>query len=220
MWKLVVLAIFLISLWGWRKQPEVQIAEVPPKREEITPHINEGRRQQTTNGVVSPFGQYVPETTHEMNYRRELRRKRMSGKYMTPPEYFTMNLAQLTALAKGGDVYAMIQLGEQFAHESSALERDPAYDWNNKNSMAIADRHFASAIAGGYTVVAGAQALRYAQAGSPVEAYAWSLVAERFNDRGSLVAFARTGVAEKLSKQELQAGELRFVELWQQIEGR
>lgn len=129
----------------------------------------------------SPFSSTVPQRADEAVRVARRRAKMAAAQYETPPQYYTMSLAQLQKLAGKGDVFAMIQLGEQYAFEQEALEFDPAFDVR-ADPKGVSKHFFIQAIGRGYTHLASVLASQALEGGNLVEAYSWHLLAESYND--------------------------------------
>jgi hypothetical protein len=118
--------------------------------------------------------------------------------YETPAKYYQMNLTQLEGLAKQGDAYAMLQLAEQYYSESDYIKNDPAYDRSRK-PREIGMEHFEDAIRAGYTHAASVIAMQMAGENRTIDAYAWRLLSDRFNDHANDKTYEQYAVFDKMT---------------------
>lgn len=130
---------------------------------------------------LSPFGTSMPRRESDAVRVARRRASMESNRYSTPPQYYTMGLSQLRTLAKQFDVFALVQLGEQYSSELSALQYDPAFD-SSEDPRSLSKNYFTDAIRLGYTHLAAVQAAKSFERGDKVDAYAWQMIAQRFND--------------------------------------
>lgn len=125
--------------------------------------------------------------------------------YMTPPEYFKMSLRELNERASKNDVYALLQLGEQYWKESDELVDDPAYDRSATPSQ-HATKFMIEAVAQGHSHAATVVSAIYEDQGQKLEAYAWTLVSQSVMDR-SFDEKAAT-YEQKFTKEQRDAAEV------------
>lgn len=118
--------------------------------------------------------------------------------YETPAKYYQMSLTQLEELAKKGDAYAMLQLAEQYYSETDYIKNDPAYDRSRK-PREIAMAHFEDAIRAGYTHAASVIAIQMAGENKTIDAYAWRLLSDRFNDHANDKIYQQYAVFDKMT---------------------
>jgi hypothetical protein len=143
---------------------------------------NQAHPEPSNQWGASPFSNTIPVRENEAVRIAKRRTKMESGNYQTPPEYDTMNLAHLRHLARQGDVFAMVQLGEQYSSELEALQHDPAFEVG-ANPNRLAKHYFTQAIGRGHTHLVSVLASTALEKGDVAEAYAWHLVSEKFNDK-------------------------------------
>lgn len=160
---------------------------------------------------ASPFSNKVAQQDSGAARIAQRRAKMAAGRYPTPPEYDAMGLAQLQALAKQGDTFAMVQLGEQFSSERAALENDPALQID-ANPNQLARDYFTLAIGRGYTQLPSMLANAALEKGDVADAYAWHLVAEKYNDTGAAFQQRKTALAQ-LDHGQRQAALKRYEQL-------
>ncbi|HEX8405049.1 MAG TPA: hypothetical protein VF670_10560 [Duganella sp.] len=153
----------------------------------------------------SPFSGAVTSETTLAQQRLEAREKQMAkGGYGTPAEYFHLPLSKLKELAAKGDMFALIQLGQQYWDESSTIASDPTFDTSAPpNKLAV--EYMSRAVMAGATQPALTLATRLA-ASEPSESYAWALFAEKLQVGGAaeLAAKLRT----RLSAPDIDAARL------------
>ncbi|MDC8756401.1 hypothetical protein [Janthinobacterium fluminis] len=127
------------------------------------------------------------------------RRQKMAALgYMVPPDYYSKDLKTLRMLAKGGDAYAMVHLGEKYYFELNGNKANPEYDSGTDYALA-AKQSFKEALAAGNIRSAGIIAELYLQENNLAEAYAWHLVSERMGDSISADWFRSTKAAQQAS---------------------
>ena len=138
------------------------------------------------------------------------RAKRMAqGKYSTPEEYFTKGIKELTILAEEGDVYAMLQLGEQYSSELTNLTNNfsPAA-YQNPNERA--NQYFEQALLAGFTHGAAVIAYKESQNNHFVDAYAWDRVAQALNDPDRNAMYDSAQIFSGLSDADKELAERKF----------
>jgi hypothetical protein len=153
------------------------------------PSKTSGQKQSAGAGNVelhawgySPFGpspatSFLERKTHVSERMEKMRKAGLK----TPEKYFSMPLKTLQELGKEGDVFALLQLGQQFWDENATLEQDPDYDFT-VNPKVLASRYMNEAFLAGYNHAALVLAERLAQQ-SPTDGYTWALVAQQFGDK-------------------------------------
>jgi len=124
----------------------------------------------------------------------------------SPPEYYTMTLAQLRELARHGDADAMMQLAEQYANEDGRLRADPDYPVAG-NTRDLAKGYLADAMLAGRIRAAALLSKQLFDENQVGEAYAWRLVSEKLGDSvnplwaGDTNQFAGLSDSEKAAAQ-------------------
>jgi hypothetical protein len=118
--------------------------------------------------------------------------------YMVPPDYYGKDLKTLRQLAKGGDAYAMVHLGEKYYFELNGNKSNPEYE-NGTDYPAAAKESFKLALAAGNIRSAGIISELYLQENNAVEAYAWHIVSEKMGDSISADWFRGTRLAQQAS---------------------
>ncbi|AKU21644.1 hypothetical protein [Massilia sp. NR 4-1] len=129
----------------------------------------------------SPFGRAAPlaESRPRAIERRKERMK--EGGYYTPEAYFTLPLKELQKRAKAGDIYALLQLGQQYYYEGPALLEEDGYKLD-EDPRFVGKRHFADAAVGGHGQMPAVLTQLYAAEGDMVNAYAWRLFGEQLGE--------------------------------------
>lgn len=131
----------------------------------------------------SPFGRGPAAVeTDPASLREQRHRKMLAQGYATPPEYAQMSVKTLAGLAEKGDIYALLQLGEQYYSESDALQNDPDYR-TDASPQQIGKQYFEHAALTGHNHAAVILSQKYMEEGKPVETYAWAQLAEKLGDR-------------------------------------
>lgn len=154
-----------------------------------------------------------------LDKRIALRRKKMAGShYATPHEYDSMSLKTLKELAKKGDVFAMLQLGEQFYSEGAELRSNPEYE--TVDNKLVAKQYFADAVAAGHIHIADILVAKYVEENNLVDAYAWHLLSKRFKDVGIDELYRRDSIYAGLSNEQINEANIKFAALWQQATRR
>lgn len=152
------------------------------------------------NSLESPFGKGpppMPRTAEQRARERKLLMER--NHYSTPPAYFTMSLHELQERAKQKDVFALLQLGEQYWSESEEIANDPAYDKELSPKQNAINMMIAAA-GQGHSKAAALVSNMYASQGADIDAYVWSLVSERMGD--SSLQAQRSIYEERLSSNQ------------------
>lgn len=167
-------------------------------------HMQGEAPQSGNSGILSPFGKGA---APDLNYiaRLDQRSKRMeSGHYTTPVAYFDMSLTELRARADQNDVFARLQLAEQYWHESSEISRDPSFE-RGANSSESAIKYMSAAAAQGHSRAASMVSSMYETQGQIVEAYSWALVSKQLFD--STASELLTRYDNRISPVQKQAAE-------------
>lgn len=162
----------------------------------------------------SPFAKGAPPAQASLEARIEQRKERMKAKGIdTPPEYNTMDLKTLHSQAKRGDLFAMLQLAEQYAEEADALESDPAFDVK-QSPNALSKKYLADAMAAGHNHSAAVLAKKHAEEHNAVDAYAWHMLSERLGDTSNTTLFRQSNTFGNLSYEQRQVAERKAAELF------
>nr|WP_315213003.1 hypothetical protein [uncultured Duganella sp.] len=158
-----------------------------------------------TQQTRSPFSGAAPTETTIAQQRYDAREKRMAqGGYGTPAEYFYLPLAQLKQLAATGNIYALIQLGQQYWDEPDAIAAQAGFDASvPPNKLAVA--YFSRAVMAGATQPALTLATRLS-ASEPSESYAWALFAEKLQVKGASELASQ--LRARLSDREIDAARI------------
>ncbi|HEX8610106.1 MAG TPA: hypothetical protein VF800_02355 [Telluria sp.] len=138
-------------------------------------------------GSMSPFGTGKPPTAEDPKQRQaRLQEKMKQLGFFTPEKYYKFDLKTLKKMADTGDVFATLQLAEQFYSESEGLENDPAYDLG-ASPKAEGNKYLEKAATMGIVRAATLLSLRYQEEAKPVDAHAWSLISQKFGDKAANV---------------------------------
>lgn len=169
-----------------------------------------------TPGANSQAG--MPEPEKEVVSAAELarRQKMQSLGYMVPTEYYTKDLKTLRQLAKSGDAYAMVHLGEKYAFELNGQTSNPEFEQGVDYAKA-AKQSFKDALVAGNIRSAGIIAELYFQEQNVTEAYAWHLVSDQLGDDISANWFKRTEMAQQASAQVKQAAQTRANQIMSEL---
>lgn len=177
-----------------------------------TPEANASRLAAPASSIVSPFGRGQPQATTDPALRRQLRQKKLESLgYSTPPDYYRMPLKSLYQLADRGDLFAMIQLGEQYYSETLDLESDPDFDVRLPPRQ-IGMQYLQDAALAGHVHVALIVANKFLESNQPDEAYAWARLAEQLGDRGA--ARPARQILDGLTPAQLKSANARFDDLY------
>ncbi|WP_395005457.1 hypothetical protein [Undibacterium sp.] len=132
--------------------------------------------------------------------------------YMLPPEYYSKDLKTLRRMAKAGDAFAMMHIGEKYYFEMQGQTQHPDFEKNMDYAKA-AKQSFQDALAAGNIRSAGIIAELYFQEKNPTEAYAWHLVSDQLGDSISAEWFRRTEMAMQASDAVKQAAATRAAQI-------
>jgi len=151
-----------------------------------------------TSWGASPFTATAkPETVAaELAAMRFEKMKRLG--YQTPAKYYEMSLGELKALAKNNDPYAMLQLAEQYFSEYDFIKGDPGVD-KSREPREIAMENIENAVRVGYTHAATVAAIQMAGENDLIEAYAWHMFAQSFNDHSNDKSFEHDATFAKMT---------------------
>ncbi|NVE00315.1 hypothetical protein [Massilia sp. BJB1822] len=129
----------------------------------------------------SPFGRAAPLAENRPRAIERRKEQMKEGGYYTPDEYFTLPLKELQKRAKAGDIYALLQLGQQYYYEGPALLEEDGYKLD-EDPRFVGKRHFADAAVGGHGQMPAVLTRLYAAEGDMVNAYAWQLFGEQLGE--------------------------------------
>jgi len=164
----------------------------------------------------SPFGSgqvATGETPPRPAYIIARQKKMESLGYGSPPEYYEMDLKTLKKLAKQQDVFALLQLAEQYYNEERRLSSDPEFP-RNEDPKQLAKQYLANAAGAGHSRAASILARHYFEENDPVNAYAWRLVSEQIGDGTNPVWGADTNQFANLSDAQVRLARTRFDGIW------
>ncbi|WP_332851463.1 hypothetical protein [Duganella sp. S19_KUP01_CR8] len=129
-----------------------------------------------TNWLMSPFGRGAASEIDQAKLLEERKLRMKQGGYFTPEEYFSLPLAELNRRAKAGDLYAMLQLAQQYYYESAALQSSDGFD-TEANPKELGRQYFADAAVAGHIQIIAVLVQLYDAEGDAGKAYAWELFA-------------------------------------------
>ncbi|MEV4778121.1 hypothetical protein [Burkholderia sp. LMU1-1-1.1] len=176
--------------------------------------FNGGANNMQTGG--SPFSGSGATDTTLAQQRYEAREKRMAqGGYGTPAEYYYLPLTKLKELASRGDIYALLQLGQQYWDEPDALASEAGFD-RSVPSNKLAVEYLSRAVMAGATQPALTLATRLA-ASDPAESYAWALFAEKLQISGAteMASQLRTRLSDRDISAALVSAEQKLDQMTQ-----
>lgn len=136
--------------------------------------------------------------------------------YMLPPDYYTKDLKALRKMAKTGDAFAMMHMGEKYYFELQGQPSHPEFDKNMDYAKA-AKTAFQDALVAGNIRSAGIIAELYYQEKNPLEAYTWHLVSDQLGDDISADWFRRTDMAKNTSADLKQAAAERAAQILNEL---
>lgn len=136
--------------------------------------------------------------------------------YMLPPDYYTKDLKALKRMAKTGDAFAMMHMGEKYYFELQGQPSHPEFDKNMDYAKA-AKTSFQDALIAGNIRSAGIIAELYYQEKNALEAYAWHLVSDQLGDDISADWFRRTDMAQNSSADLKQAAAERAAQILNEL---
>lgn len=162
--------------------------------------------------------QTVPEPEKEVVSAEELaRRKKMAALgYMVPTDYYSKDVKTLKQLAKAGDAYAMVHLGEKYYFELNGQTANPEFE-QGVDYPAAAKQAFKDALVAGNVRSAGIIAELYFQEKNVAEAYAWHLVSDQLGDDISANWFRRTDMAQQATPEIKQAAATRAAQIMSEL---
>ncbi|MDW5416105.1 hypothetical protein R6242_05915 [Iodobacter sp. CM08] len=148
------------------------------------------------------------------------RRKKMEALgYMVPADYLTKDLQSLKKMAKAGDAYAMVHLGEKYYFELNKNPENPDYDPQTDYANQ-AKSTFKDALVAGNIRSAAIISELYLQENNLVDAYAWHLISDRLGDSISADWFRSTKVYTEASEQLKQAAKAKLPVLIAELDSR
>ncbi len=225
---LFVLALLLLALllWWMRRDHAADTPmPAPPAVAETTaaaaplpgPSVIEHLPGDTAAGPLSADAHVhdeAPENLPVMDAEKE--RKMQELGYLLPPEYHDKDLFTLQALAKNGDIWALVHLGERYYFDIGVRadhpDRRAALDYPK-----LAKDAFREALARGHRHSAAILAEVHLLEKNSVDAYAWILIAEKQGDDISVDWFRRTKDFQNLASTERAKAEARAQELEREI---
>lgn len=159
---------------------------------------------EVVDAKVSQIAAIAPPEKEVIPPEEAARRKKMEALgYMVPPAYYNKNLATLRDMARQGDAYALVHLGEKYYFELNGQKANPEYD-PAMDYPAAAKKSFSEALAVGNIRSAGIISELYLQENNAVDAYAWHLLSRRLGDSISAEWFEKTTTYANLSEQQKQ----------------
>jgi TPR repeat protein len=172
-----------------------------------TPHDTQGKADSQMKSIVA-----LPE--QESNSPEEVARRKKMEKlgYMLPPSYYTKDLKTLRKLAKAGDAYAMMHMGEKYYFEIQGQVNHPEYE-QGMDYKKSAKEIFQDALIAGNIRSAGIIAELFYQEGNVVEASAWFIVAAQLGDDISAEWFSRTQMSKQATQEIRNAASSRAVSI-------
>lgn len=144
------------------------------------------------------------------------RKKMIALGYMVPTDYYSKDVKTLKQLAKAGDAYAMVHLGEKYYFELNGQIANPEFERGLDYPVA-AKQAFKDALVAGNVRSAGIIAEIYFQEKNPTEAYAWHLVSDQLGDDISAEWFRRTDMAKQASPEIRQAAAIRAAQILREL---
>ncbi len=132
--------------------------------------------------------------------------------YMLPPDYYRKDLASLKKLAKTGDGFAMMHLGERYYFELNGQPQHPDYD-AKLDYRDLARQEFMASLVAGKVRPAGIISELYLQEHNVVDAYAWHLLSDKLGDSISAEWFKRTRDYQALTENDKQLAQARLAEI-------
>lgn len=158
-------------------------------------------------GEVSSSKQAAPPEPEVVSPEELARRKKMQALgYMVPTDYYQKDLRTLRQMAKNGDAYAMVHLGEKYYFELNGRDQSPDFE-KGVDYAAQARQSFSQALAAGNIRSAAIISETYMQENKRVEAYAWHLLSEQLGDSISAEWFKRTQLYTSLTAQEKKSAQ-------------
>ena len=141
------------------------------------------------------------------------RRQKMEALgYMVPTDYYGKDVKTLRAMARRGDAFAMVHLGEKYYFELNGNKSNPDYD-SKTDYPSAAKQSFKEALAAGNIRSAGIISELYLQENNVVEAYAWHIVSEQMGDSISADWFRGTKVAQQANDSLKQQASARAAKI-------
>ena len=159
-----------------------------------------GNEASTSSKPASPEAEVV--SAEEL-----ARRKKMQDLgYMVPTDYYQKDLRTLRQMAKNGDAFAMVHLGEKYYFELNGRDQSPDFE-KGVDYATEARRSFSQALAAGNIRSAAIISETYMQENKRIEAYAWHMLSEQLGDRISAEWFKRTQLYTSLTAQERKSAQ-------------
>jgi len=186
-WVVLIFAGLIFVYCTFFKDDLEPAPDSPQQNSQVVAGQPEGQPAGMSNGAswdASPFSATAkPEAVAAELAAMRYKKMKMLG-YQTPAKYYQMSLGELKALAKNNDPYAMVQLAEQYFSEYEYIKNDPSVDKSRK-PREIAMENIENAVRVGYTHAATVAAIQMAGEKNLIEAYAWHMFAQSFNDHSN-----------------------------------
>nr|CCO25567.1 Hypothetical protein HCH_06672 [uncultured bacterium] len=165
--------------------------------------FSSGEGKSLPNNAIAQVDTAISKPDTEIVSAEELaRRKKMEALgYMLPPDYYKKDINTLRQLAKNGDAFAMVHLGEKFYFELNGRPQNPDFE-KGVDYASQARLSFSQALAAGNIRSAAIISETYLEENKRVEAYAWHILSEQLGDSISADWFKRTKVYATLTEQE------------------
>ena len=132
--------------------------------------------------------------------------------YMVPPDYYNKDLKTLQKMAKAGDAFAMVHIGEKYAFELNGQTNNPEFD-SKIDYASAAKQSFKEALVAGNIRSAGIIAELYFQEKNSMQAYAWHLVSDQMGDSISADWFRSTDMAKNATPELKNAAATRAAQI-------
>ncbi len=190
--------------------------ELPKSGSQVSPFSLQGAANGSDTANPAKLAALAPEPEIVPPEEAARRVKMHKLGYMIPTEYYQKDLATLRQMAKNGDAYAMVHLGEKYYFELNGNTQNP--EFGPKLDYASAARQaFSEALAAGNIRSAAIIAETYLQENNKVDAYAWHLISEQLGDSISADWFKSTKAYASLSTEEKQQARNKIPELVQNL---
>lgn len=164
--------------------------------------------------ITNPQHNPDPEIVPPEEAARRIKMKQLG--YMVPPEYYQKDISTLRQMAKNGDAFAMVHLGEKYYFELNGNRQNPEFDPKIDYGSA-ARQSFSEALASGNIRSAAIIAETYLQEKNHIDAYAWYLMSEQLGDSISVDWFKTTKTYTNLTTEERQLARAKLPELVQNV---
>lgn len=149
----------------------------------------------------------------EISPQEAARRKKMEQLgYMVPPDYYTKDLKSLRKMAKAGDAFAMVHIGEKYAFELNGQKDHPEFE-PGMNYPEAAKQAFKQALVAGNIRSAGIISELYFNENNALESYAWHIVSEQMGDSISADWFRLNDMSKNASQELKNAAAARATQI-------